>query len=681
MAIVTRRRPERKQEKRAALDEQAAKERIKEPREKFEAAIREVAGLQPIWQQAMAFFGNDQYTFIHAVTGELDRMETREGGAKASWRNRLQSNRMTSNIVAEASILTARTPGYEVTAPNQDPARKNQARMGERALLAEHQRLDLGSVGMQTLLHAINTGAGFTFPFWDSTYGSWLGDVEGADLYEGDIRTWVLHNGEVFWEPGLPFEESSWVGIRKARAISSVEQEDGFLGGKLVPDAKTGLWERPGNDRGELVFVHHYFHVPCKAYPKGAWIRYANDREIFERADYPRASGGPVLHKVPWIPQPGKHRDLGAGEQLVDVQRMINRIVNQIIAWRNLILRPQMTAPKGAIEEEPTEEDGVIYEYNPMGGQKPEFREVPEVPQSLYQDLERCYEQMDHILGMRDLPAGVEAAAAFEAVNDREQSARGLFIRGLASYWASLGHHMLELIHENFNEPRLLEIQGRRGVELIEDFTGNKIGRPGTVRVSEASIEPRTKQAMEARVMMYAERGWISGHQAMAAISGGTAEALIDDYELDVQRQYREIDALEALETWTPDEEFVRAQELWVANGNDPEQMPDELWSLPPVPFASEQDNHVVHMDVLKQWMKTREFELLPQLAQDAARNHLQQHDQMMKQTAMDSALEQQNMAAQLGMGNAAKPQTPTQPGDQAAYTGTKTRMAGGATR
>jgi hypothetical protein len=487
--------------------------------------------------------------------------------------------------------------------------------------------------------------------------GEYLGTFEDDELWLGGIRNWVLHNGEVLWQEGMAFEDSPWVCVRKAQPVEHITSHPDYIGPeKLSADAKAGLWERPGNRKGEMAFVYVYLERPTREAQKGKMLMFAAGELIRHPADYPRTDNGPCLHKLPWIPQPGKHRDLGAGEMLVDVQRTWNKTINQIVQWKNLVLLPQMKAPVGSIVTDPTDESGVIIEYRPIAGKEPEWREVPEIPVSLFKMLDLCLDDFDHILGMERLPPGLESGSGMQAFEERRRSSQDLFTTNFARWWASFGGHLLYLIRTNYNEPRMLEVQGRFAVERVPDFVGQKIGSGCTVRVAPASIEPRSKGYMEQRLLGYAERGWLEPHQVMAAINGGVAAQLIDSYELDIARQYREIEQLLAIGGWKPDGYFQRAIDVYALQGGNAETLPPHIEEvMPAAPMAEAYDDHAVHIDVMEQWMKTTEFEQQPPLVKQGAKNHLAQHQFLVDQEIQAQAMAQAQRAVGLGMGNAGK--------------------------
>jgi hypothetical protein len=627
-----------------------------EVKKKVQAAERAIAGDETKWQEVLAFLGNDQYVFVNAVSNQLDRLDVREGGSKPVGRSRLTRNRMSMQVMNEASFIAGRPPEYEVVSPNQDPNRKEEARMGEMALRSLFEQIALDRKTIDALIYAMGTGAGFTWPYWDPKAGDWVGQIDDASdgLFLGGIKVPVLHQGEVLWQQGMSFEDSPWHCVRKAQPIEYVKKLYPNVP-RLSGDAKAGMWERVGNEQGSLVFVYNFLEPPCEEYRSGRWITYAGDQQLREERKYPRPNGEKVIHELPWIPQPNRHRHLGAGELMLDVQRTWNRTINQIVAWKNLVLLPQLMAPVGSILTPPSDVPGSVVVYRPIAGKVPEWREVPEIPESLFKMLELCLSDFEHILSFEELPAGVDSGSGVDSMQQRRTSASRAFSTGLARWHASMGYHLLELIAQHWTEPRLLEVQGRFGVDKIPQFNNQKIGKPGRVRVSVSSVEPRTKASMEARLMGYAERGWILPHQAMAAISGGTAEQLITDFELDIARQYREIEALEALAGWKPDPAFQRALELYeLSYDGTPDGLPQHLQEqLPSLPMAEDYDDHKVHIDVLRQWMKTHEFELAPSLVKQAARNHLAQHQMMQDVEFMKEAQRAQAKAESLGVGNA----------------------------
>ena len=216
------------------------------------------------------------------------------------------------------------------------------------------------------------------------------------------------------------------------------------------------------------------------------------------------------------------------------------------------------------------------------------------------------------------------------------------FYADLAQFHSRLMRHCLYLVQRYYTEERTLHIRGDFGPERLSAFTGARLRGQADVRVSPDSIIPLTRQEQEGRVRYYAERGWISPEQAMAAIEGNTMEALINSYQRDRSRAQRII------------QQMREGPEAFLANSNPASPLPPE-WM--PRKF----DNTGVHKAVFSDWMKSEDFELAPLPVRYAAELYFQSLEGLEAQMAAEEAMRRQQQAEGLGMQNAARPGGPPQ--------------------
>ena len=106
----------------------------------------------------------------------------------------------------------------------------------------------------------------------------------------------------------------------------------------------------------------------------------------------------------------------------------------------------------------------------------------------------------------------------------------------------------------------------------------------------------------------------------------GDVDSLIDEYELDEARAQREVQQLIAMGR---------------GEGNGPV-------------FAGPMDNHEVHLWVLGMWMKTEDFERMPELVKQATMAHYAQHRAERDMELIDQMQQQEMAAAARGMSGAA---------------------------
>ena len=597
---------------------------------RIERGVRAMRPYEPIWQETLAFYDNDQWVERSAANGSLQRVETRDGGtAKPRWRSRLTRNRYTSAIESEKAASAGRIPAPECTAPSGDRRDAQVANLAEKVCLSLYRTLGMKQKLLDLETYTFNCGGGYLWPFWNADVGEFVEDPEtGEVLRTGEIDHWLLGPDEIFWESGVDLEDSRWVCLRKAVPLDELKARDGYLGpADLSADAQYSIRERSRDAASsQLVALYQYLERPSAKYRQGRWLQIAGGHYAFAEGEYPCTVDRMVVLELADMRRRHRDRPMGRGELMLDVQRTYNRTVNQIIAWKNLVLNPQLMAPKGSLRSQNTDEPGAVIEYRPVGGQAPQWREVPPIPEGLFRTLDQCIADWREITGQHEIPPGIESGSGVAAINERDQSRRAVFTENLAVFYSRWFEHLLYLVQRHYTEPRLVEFKSRFGIESIPDFLGSKLMPGIKVHVNPGSIEPRTRAAQEAKIVMYAERGWLPPHQVMAALRSGNADTIIDDFELDVAKANREI-----------------------------QQLIDMTRGLGPGPvFATPFDNHQLHIDVLGAWMKTEDFERQDDLVKQAALLHLEQHQVELQIQAFNAQMEQVNAAAGNGMAGAA---------------------------
>jgi hypothetical protein len=149
----------------------------------------------------------------------------------------------------------------------------------------------------------------------------------------------VFSGNQVFWEPGVDFEDSRWVVIEQALPADVIREEPGYLEGELKADATAA--ESPTDDTpADLVLRREYLERPSADKPKGRRLVMANGRQILPESDYPctNAKGEVldemVLLRLSYLTETDD-RDRGLVELLVDLQRTIQDSWNKILEWKN----------------------------------------------------------------------------------------------------------------------------------------------------------------------------------------------------------------------------------------------------------------------------------------------------------------------------------------------------------
>jgi hypothetical protein len=396
-----------------------------------------------------------------------------------------------------------------------------------------------------------------------------------------------------------------------------------------------------------LVKVYNYLEKPTKHYPVGRWLVIANGRQVAKERPYPTPEGT-CIYPLSYITDPDNDRDMGLVQHLLDPQRIYNDAWNKIVEWKNLALNPQLFVAPGVLQGQIiTAEPGAVYEI-PDPANNIRWREVPAVPQELFKITQEMTGVLARLSAQNDIPQQVEAGKAIQALIERDQARRQAFIHQLAEWHSHLASGCLRLVQEYYTEPRLLRIKGRWSPEIIRDFRGADLSGQIDVRVSPGSLEPRTKVAMEQKVLAYADRHWITPEQAMAAIEGGYAADLVTSYELDIGRATRIIARLkQGQEAMFGTPEQPQPNRLEVDEMGQPHEVPDFM----PRVF----DNIAVQKSVWEDWMKTEEYESLPEDLQAIGMDIYNQMLFIEANKAAAAAMAMDAAAADRGIQNATK--------------------------
>lgn len=595
--------------------------------ERVQRAQRAMSSDNVRTNECWEFFRGNQYVYRTDEDYLVSQsVTTSPAGGKPAHRVRTTRNLIFDAVLHEVSNATQRVPSYQVVPSTSDAEDIQAAAIGEKVAIYGHEKWDVQGKIALAVQHAVVAGEGFVWPFFNNKVGPVVDPVEG--LHEGEIELRVYGRNQVAWEPGVRFEDSRWHVLIQARPVDQIP-------GKVAADAQNQdvLGKAQKGQSTKLALVYDYLEQPSAKNPDGRWVTFVNGTVLAgEGRAYPcKGLGSSVLHKVAYTLDADNDRDLGLVTQLLDAQRTYNDCVNKQLEWKNLALNPQVILLNVHMDQRLTDEPGKV--YTAFGTGSVEWRPVPPIPPELEQIKQGAQGDIARMAAQNDIPSQVEAGKAIQALIERDNTRRSEFIARLASCYSDVMKHCLYLVQQHYTEPRLLKLNGRFGWDSVPDFKGADLRDQTDVRVMPDSIEPRTKQAVEQRVMTYMQMGWIDPKQGIAAIEAGTAEHLLDDYEADVGWAQHCIRQIRGMETGI----------------TAPEDIPQAR------PF----DNFPVLMRELTTWMKSQDFAMLGPGPKEAAALFLQQLEQLKSQKEQQDAMAQQQMAQGLGMANAARPQGP----------------------
>jgi hypothetical protein len=688
------------------LDKLKDNEKIKIPKpieERMKRGLDRMLEGAPKRNECYSFVRGDQFKFVNTkntLTSQPTVSDYMGRRGKPPHRVRTVRNLIFDIVERQVSDTVQRVPSYEVHSSTSDPEDIGAARLAEKVAVYGFDKWRVRAATERVVRNAVIAGEGFAWPFFDTSIGPFFDAGKGVSLGQGDIKIRCFTPNEVYWEPGLIFEESRWHCVQQAQDLESVYELPGFTGGQLDPDANTSEIESSEHiEDAKLVMVTHYLERPCPKYPQGRWIVMANKRVICKERAYPCVDGEgepvdePILHKLSYAMDADSDRGMGLVPHLLDPNRAVNNAVNKTIEWAALALNPQLVILGGNLQkgQRLTDEPGQVYNAN---GAAVEWRQVPNMPQELFQLKEQAEADMARIAAQNDIPSNVESGKAIQALIEQDQSRKANFIANLAEFHSRLMRHCLYLVQKHYTEERLIKIRGR-GFDpgSSQDFLGAELKGQVDVRVYPDSIEPQTRAGQEQKIQNIAMMfpGAFEPEVVISAMESGTTSTLIRGFELNKQRaslimqKVRDETLMDA-----PNRPVFPNEDAGPAlddQGNPIPQLdetgqqmfepgePDPMTGMPtepkpmympatevpdwmPRPF----DNTSIHKKMWEDWMQTPDWDALDEPQKEQGMLYYTALLDLESMAAQREAELQTQQAESLGMQNAAKPQQKLSP-------------------
>ena len=636
---------------------------IKERLERGRARMMQDA---PKVNECIEMWRGNQYAYVDGNNNLVQR-GVAPGSAKPAHRIRTTRNLILDVVTREVSAANQRIPGYQVVPANTDFNVQGAASLAEKVARYGYDEWKLKTAFTDLITYCVVADEGFVRPFWNTAVGQSVQVDPQTSVNLGEVEVRVYGRNQVYWEPGVRFEDSRWHCVEQGLTPETISHLTGAPAKSIVADGKRAeAINAPDPSKTKLAILVEYLERPSQQYPQGRRLFVCNNKVLLTEDKYPRYDHSgevidePCLHPLAYFRDPDSDRDMGLVRHLVDPQRTYNDTISKVLEWKNLALIPQLLAPKGSLQTDLDDEPGKLIEYLPMSGLKPEWKQTPQIPPELFTILNQTKGDIAQIVAQNDIPSQIESGKAIQALIERDQTRRQEFVSRLSSVHASVMSHCLQLVQCHYTENRLLTIQGPLGIETVGDFQGANLKGQCSVIVLPSSIESRTREGIRTAVFEYADRGWITPEQAMAAIDGGVAENLIESYENQISKQQREILRILALDKTL-----------------DPNVQPDHF-AQAGIPIPARFDNDPLHKQVLEQYMTSADFERQPLPVQQILEWHYDAHSAQQDKKAADAAMQQQQTAASLGMANAARPQgTPPPAPSMPSSAGREAKAAG----
>ncbi|MEQ8914343.1 MAG: hypothetical protein RIE03_18780, partial [Pseudomonadales bacterium] len=512
-----------------------------------------------------------------------------------------------------------------------------------------------------------------------------------------------------------------------------IEESDTLLGrhgeSSELPDVNVDDGD-PGTSRRrrDSVIIHELYRVPGGDWPNGAhivWLDRAPATPIVEtewndslpyRAFTPKPDGGHFFNCR------------GTVDELKPIQRRYNRTLSLLHEWLDRVGRPPLFVYKGSVSGQSIYNERGFTELNP-GFQEPHYFQAPAEPTAvLTQHLQWMENQMAEVAAQPAVSrgqapgAGVESYAGLSLMVQQSEQQLASSTAELVGIYEWACSRALKIVHENYILPRAINAPGVSDSLEFLSFTGEMLAGAHRFKVV-GSLQPATKAAEMQGIMQFAPligediRPFVS-----RLISGDTTDFKRAD-EAQRKRQQRKNRVMSMVATdekarlvfenfQQEQQAFSQAMQMAAMQAQMAAQMmpqvampgPDGVPMPPPappspmdllaargirppslldglqqagveVPSVEDYDDPMQQMSVLNLWRASEEFERMPPVVQQLAREYGQRLLERM--TSQLSAMGAQDPSAPVpgqpapsgaggsppaAKGQASQPKQPNQP-------------------
>lgn len=505
---------------------------------------------------------------------------------------RLTSNKIAPLLERTVAKLTKSAPEPECRPVSDNDNDVSTARVGDRVLSSELNRLKWKPWLQQFMFSPGITGFAYAHVWWDPSDGSKVADEDGDDdaLFEGNICLDIVPGFELRVDPAAKtMTAAKWAVRETTMTRESAWERWGVTlqgGGRRslameVMALGNNADARPmGQD---WVQVKQFWMVPCRAAPKGLVVTWA-ENEIIEKKVFPYEHGRLPFVQCNFLPPlEGMREGRTIVTDLIPLQVDYNDALSREATIRRQ-LTPKLIAAVGSVDPQRITSRVEVIEWLPTG--PPPSLEQPNAAwaQQFEIGMNRDDKDMGERAGISDASTGQTAssapAAGILALQEADDTKLAVTATELAQFIADVGWQILMLAKQYWAEERTVRTWSDEDVLEAYRYLGSDIDDQLDVHVSAESALPKSKSARAQLFLELAARypQVFQAQDLIRMLDVPGTDFITRTLDADTRKQYREIGQMLQGKTC-------------------------EVQAF---------DNHQIHLQVLNNFRKSTDYENLP---------------------------------------------------------------------
>jgi hypothetical protein len=581
------------------------------------------------WYLNLAFFyGNQHVAIKQAATGGAFELYVPKA---PYYRVRIVVNQVRRVIRKEIARLTAQKPNAYVVPSTTEDSDVFAAQAGEQIWDSLWRRLKFNKTLREAVFWQSVVGNGFVKSYWDAN------KMDSASNVEGDICIENVTPFHIFI-PDLmctELEDQPYLIHAQTKSNLWIKQTFGIdvVGDKLesVEDKLQAVMgvTKAGKKKEQSIVLEVWVkpgYLP--ELPDGGVFTLVSNKIVQGFDKWPYDHGMYPFSKLDSMPT-GKFYNTSVIEDLIPLQKELNRSRAQLIESKNKASKPQLMAEKGSVDASKiTTEPGQVILYE-VGFQPPQPLPLQGLPSYVTDEINRLYSDIQDLSGQHDVsngstPPGVTAATAISFLQEQDESLISTHFTSVEEAIEKIATQCLDYVKSFWDDARTVKIVGAEGTFDVQSFKGSDLRGNGDIRVESGSALPTSRAAKQAFIMDLMTKGFIPPDEGLEMMEVGGIDKIYERIQVDKRQAQRENLKMRVI----TDQDIAQHEQDFPAA--HPNAMTDPAAGLPLAPpllvSVNTWDNHDIHIQVHNDYRKSQYFDSMSPTVKQQFEAHVQQH-------------------------------------------------------
>lgn len=586
------------------------------------------------WYLNLAFYYGQQHVQFRNTQGNGFDLYTPKA---PNYRVRIVINQTRRIIRKEISRLTAQKPNAFVVPSSSEDSDIFAAQAGEQIWDSLWRRLNFNRTLREAVFWQAVCGTGYVKSWWDANKM----DVDSTDINGNPIL------GDICIDKVTPFhilvpdlmctelEDQPYLIHAQVKNKAWIRQKLGINSSSekfesVDEDLRTAMGINKDSKKDQDIILEIWVkpdYLP--ELPQGGMFIIAGDQLIQGWDKWPYDHGQYPFAKLDSIPT-GRYYTASIIEDLIPLQRELNRTRSQLIESKNRMAKPQLVAPKGSVDARKiTTEPGQLIEYA-VGMDPPQPLPLQNLPSYVTQEIDRLYTDLSDLSGQHEVsngstPPGVTAATAISFLQEQDESLIAPHFTSIEECIQKVAGQSLGYVKMFWDDARTVKIVGIEGTFDVQTFKNSDLRGNSDIRIEAGSSLPTSRAARQAFIMDLMKMGFIKPEEGLELMEVGGLNKIYERIQVDKRQAQRENLKMSTI----TEEQIQEHQQEWLQSV-DSEVTKDVDAGLqlepPPIITVNTWDRHEVHIEMHNMYRKSQSFDAAESYTRQLFEEHVRQH-------------------------------------------------------